>query len=124
MADKLVEERPNEATDDRADDVDRDQLIEVPLGADQAAEQLRADLAGRVERSAGDRADEDDDPVDDEADDDPGKAGRRATVDRGPEHGEDQDGRANDLGGDPDEHARIGIDRDGPEAELRRIVAG
>jgi hypothetical protein len=51
MADELVQERPDEAADDRADDVHGDELIEVRLGADQAAEQLRADLAGRVQFS-------------------------------------------------------------------------
>src|SRR5687768_6513096 len=74
VADELVREGADGATDDRSRDVDREQGAEVRLGADEQLEELRADLAGRVERRARDRADEDDDPVDDEADDDPGKA--------------------------------------------------
>ena len=84
---------------------------------------LRADLASRVQGSAGDRADEDDDPVDDEADDDPGESGRRATVDGGTEDREDENRGADDLGSEADEVAGVGVDRDCPEPECGRVVA-
>ena len=97
MPDELVEEGAAEATDDRAGDVDPE-LLEWRLRADQGPEEIRADLAGRIEGGAGDRADEDDDPVDDEADDDPGEPGRSAAIDGGAEDREDEDRGADGLG--------------------------
>src|SRR6185369_1534089 len=122
MTDELVQEGADETAADRAGDVDPE-LIEVGRRADDAAEDLRTDLAGRVQRGAGDRADEDDDPVDDEPDDDTGEAGGRPSVDSGTEDGEHEDRGADDFGEEADEVAGIGVDGDRAEAERLRVVA-
>ena len=120
VADELVEERADQATDDRADDVDGEQLVDGVVVAPIAwPSRLGADLAGRVQRRTGDRADQDDDPVDDEPDDDPGEPGRGPPVDGRAEDREDEDRGADDLGREADREPGVGVDRDGAEAERR-----
>src|SRR4029078_12038735 len=119
---ELVQERATQATDDRARNVDP-QLAEVALRADERPEDVGPDLAGGVEGGTGDRADEDDDPVDDEADDDPGEARRGSPVDRGAEHGEDEDRRSDHLGQEADDGTGVRVDAHGAQAERLGIVA-
>src|SRR5258705_1904535 len=122
--DELVQERAEHAADRRAEDVDDDQLVDRDRGcADRLAEDGGTELAGRVERGAGDRADEDDDPVDDEADDQPGEAGRSLPGNRGSEDREHQDRGPDDLGCEPDGESGVSVHRHGAEAQLRGVVA-
>src|SRR4029078_4553425 len=102
---ELVQERATQATDDRAGNVDP-QLAEVALRADERPEDVGPDLAGGGEGGTGDRGDEGDDPVEDEADHDPGEARRGSAVDRGAEHGEDEDRRSDHLGQEGDDGTR------------------
>ena len=102
VPDELIRKGPDEAARDRAGDVDGEQLVKVGLGADGETQELGADLASRVEGGAGDRADQDDDPVDDETDDDPGEAGGRTAIHGGAEDGEHEDRGADDLGQETD----------------------
>src|ERR671936_2501230 len=83
VADVLVQEGAHQASHDRPDEVHR-KLAEMlgELGVtDHALDEQRTDLARRVQRGAGDRTDQDDDPVHDEADDDPREARGCAPVD-------------------------------------------
>ena len=74
--DELVQEGADQTAHDRAGDV-HPQLAEVGRVADERLEDLRADLARRIEGGTGDRADQDDHAVDDEPDGDAGEPGRR-----------------------------------------------
>src|SRR6476660_8431358 len=104
MTDELVQERTGHATDDRAGEVDPD-LTPVLALADDRLEDLRANLAGRVQGGSGDRTDENDDPVDDEADDDPGEPGWSPAVDCRAEDGEDEDAGPDHVREEPDDIA-------------------
>src|SRR5437868_10859682 len=94
VTNEFIEEGASKSTDDRASDVDP-QLVEVSRRSDSRAEELRADLPGRIQGGAGDGADKNDDPVDDESNDQPREASWRTTIDRAAEDREHEDCRSN-----------------------------
>ena len=126
VADEFVQERSTQSAQDRTHQIDGE-LTEMlgKLGvANQALHQQRTNLARWIERRAGDRTDQDDDPVDDETDDDASEARGRAPVDRGAEHGEDEDRRADGFSRDGDQHpAGGGVVANGAQAEGGGVVA-
>src|SRR3982074_3031912 len=117
LADGLVDERADESAADRSEDIDPE-LAPLGAAADERLDEVRSELAGRVECGTGDRADEDDDPVHDESDDDAGEPGRGAAVDGRSKDGEDEDRGADDLGQQADVRSGVRVHGDRAEAEL------
>ena len=126
VADEFVQERSAQSTDDRTDQIDgelADMLSEFGI-ANEALDDERADLARGIQRCAGDRTHQDDDPVDDETNDDSSEARGRAPVDRGAEHREDKDRCADGFSTDGDQHsAGGGVVSNRAQPERGRVVA-
>src|ERR1700756_5336337 len=104
VADELVQESSAQAAEDRTYQIDGElaQVLAEFHVADEPFDQQRADLPRRIERCAGDRTDQDDDPVDDESNDDSSKARRGASINCGAKDGEDEDRRADGFSRDGD----------------------
>ena len=110
VADELVQESSGQASENWTYQVDREltQMLSEFHIANQALDQQRANLAGWIERRAGDRADQDDDSIDNETDDDAREARGRAPINCRAKEGEDEDRGADGFGRDRDQHAAGG----------------
>src|SRR5207302_5715407 len=90
VTDKLVQEGACKTSDNRTYQVNKKlaQVVGEFGVANDAFDDQRTDLTRWIECRAGDGTNQDDDPVDDESDDDPGEAGGCTTVDGRAEHSE------------------------------------
>src|SRR5207237_44030 len=126
VADVLVQECSHEPSDDRADQVN-EELTQVVCEfriANDAFHQQRTNLARRIERCARDRANQNDDSVNDEADDNSRKARRRTSINGRAKHGKDEDSCADCLGGDSHQHtAGVGVVPNRSEAKGSGVIA-